>query len=68
MTSQQMIPDLPYPMGVTGTQKPIEQPVEDWFRQAFENRGRLVAVSVVRVGARHCSLGPTMQASRIASC
>jgi hypothetical protein len=60
------ITDLPYPMGITGTQKPPEQSVEDWLREVFENRGRLVAVSVVRSGARHYSLSPTMQATGIA--
>jgi hypothetical protein len=66
MASQQMTPDLSYPGGVTGTQKPLEQPFEDWFRKRFENRGRLVAVSAVRLGARHYSLNPTMQATGVA--
>jgi hypothetical protein len=61
-----MTPDLPYPLGVTGTQKPVDQPIEDWFRQAFANRGRLVEQAVVRSGARHYSLSPTMQATGIA--
>ena len=66
MTLQRMTPDLPYPMGVTGTNKPLALPLEDWFRAVFANRGRLVALSVVRSGARHYSLNHTWQATGVA--
>lgn len=66
MTLQSMTPDLPYPLGVTGTNRPAEMPLEDWFREAFANRGRLVALSVVRCGARHYSLDHSRQATGVA--
>jgi hypothetical protein len=56
MAPANLVPDLSYPGGVTGTHKPVEQGPEDWIRTHFNNTGRLTALVVVRAGARHYSL------------
>jgi len=48
MTISNRQPDTQYPGGVSGTHKPASLTPEDWVRTHFPNRGKLVALAVVR--------------------